>query len=676
MIAFLQHRAGELIDDRYIVRHILGSGAFGTVYLCSDRELDTEVAVKELHVLDDPKTVAHERGAALEKFRAEAVNLSRLRHPHIVSGHYEPHVGTWLACPICGFTFLGSPRCPDHNAEPVVLKARHYLVMEYLDGPDLDAAARAAGGALPIPQALHYIHQIASALKLIHARNLIHRDIKPENIRLRASAGQAGDDAVLLDFGIAGESGTEGDFGTRVHRHTTGGGTFGYAPDSPAERRHPDARSDIHALGMTLYRLISGRDPLVDAELSELRRRRPRELNAAVSPALDSLVVRSISSEPNERPRDAAAWLAELDAVISPPAIAPAPSHLPAIAFTFRSGQAARDVTSLVKLLDTHRAEAKDYLYSGELATWLSRIGRTDLAARAREVVDEYPDRRYQGLEAFAQNAGAPAPVLEVWPRTLDFGVMAPDARRTITVKLQNTGRGHLFGFLRSGDAGLDFEEGFEGNRHAIPVVLDARTLPAGDWRGAITVDSSSGEIVIPCVAQIRARDRLGAAFLVWGWAMSGTLGGWALRSLPFASQNGGWLGDDFAGASPSMFIFGAVAWALLLVLVVGEAVRRKSWAFLFSSGVAALPVAIIGGACALPLLQLGDAALQTFAGDFLQLASPAVWSWALFGGLVGAIYGTLWCARDLFTSRILVVLLGWILVAVTFGGALAGAWR
>src|SRR5690554_1102726 len=108
MTAVLQHRAGELIQDRYEVLSLLGSGAFGTVYKCLDRELTTEVAIKELHVLDNVATGADEREAALAQFRREALHLSHLRHPNIVSGHYQPHAGTWLICPVCGYSFRGS----------------------------------------------------------------------------------------------------------------------------------------------------------------------------------------------------------------------------------------------------------------------------------------------------------------------------------------------------------------------------------------------------------------------------------------------------------------------------------------------------------------------------------------------------------------------------------------
>src|SRR4028118_1293616 len=302
MVAFLKHRTGERIQERYEVLSVLGSGAFGTVYKCRDVELDTLVAIKELHVLDDPQTGTHDREQALAQFRREAVNLSHVRHPHIVWGHYQPHSGTWLACPVCGYTFRAAPRCPDHNAVPLVVRQRHYLVMEYLDGLDLAEAARSAGGALPLDAALRYVRQVAEALQLIHARGLVHRDIKPENVRLRASS----DDAVLLDFGISTQSGEAGDFSTREHRHTTGGGTPGYAPDSLHERRYPDARSDIQALGMTLYHLVSGHDPLDDNDLHAMRSLRPRDLNAAIPAALEELILKAVDPDPLNRHQNAA----------------------------------------------------------------------------------------------------------------------------------------------------------------------------------------------------------------------------------------------------------------------------------------------------------------------------------------------------------------------------------
>jgi serine/threonine protein kinase len=607
MTAYLRHLSGERIQDRYEIISVLGSGAFGTVYKCCDLELNTLVAIKELHVLPSADGSSSEREQALAQFRREAVNLSNLRHPHIVSGHYQPHSGTWLICPVCGQSFRGSPVCPTHGALPIVLRQRHYLVMEYLDGPDLAEAAHSPqnpGGKMEIRRALRYIWQIAEALRLIHSRGLVHRDIKPANIRLRADA----DDAVLLDFGIATQSGEAGDFSTRVVRHTTGGGTFGYAPESPAERRLPDARSDIHALGMTLYALVSGRDPLEDDDLAAMRVLRPRDFNTQISPQLETLILRAIDPDPTKRPQNAAEFLdkmlpsatqtaqpdgeqtggfkatpasvsAGMSAALSASTQFATQSVVPA--FVFRSGARASDVQDLVQLMDRDRQEAKEYLYNGDFATWLSQIGRADLAQRAREILVDYPERKYQGLEALAQATGlVEPPTLEVQPEFFDFGVLTPGARKTLPLKLRNVGRGHLFGLLRSTHPALVFDDKFEGNRHVVPVTFDSRQVDRGTHRGEIVVDSSAGEMRVPFSAQVRTSTSFTASVTVMTWGVLGMIGGQLLRALPLAHAAGGaeWLSIASQPGSPTTSVlFGVVLWVILLFLIERVAIASFS---------------------------------------------------------------------------------------------------
>jgi serine/threonine protein kinase len=697
MTAYLQHLAGERIQDRYEVISVLGSGAYGTVYKCCDLELNTVVAIKELHVLPSTDGNSSEREEALAQFRREAVNLSNLRHPHIVSGHYQPHSATWLVCPVCGQSFRGSPVCPTHGAAPLVVRQRHYLVMEYLDGPDLAEAARSPqnpDGKLEIRRALRYIRQIAEALQLIHSRGLVHRDIKPANIRLRADA----DDAVLLDFGIATQSGEAGDFSTRVVRHTTGGGTFGYAPESPVERRLPDARSDIHALGMTLYALVSGRDPLEDDDLSAMRALRPRDFNPQVSPQLEALILKSINSDPTKRPQNAAEFLHDM---LAPSTVGSQPDGSPGGAmrttasdtaaatalststqfatqpvpsFVFRSGARASDVQDLVRLMDRDRQEAKEYLYNGDFATWLSQIGRADLAQRAREIVTEYPERKYQGLEALAQSTGlVEPPTLEVQPEFFDFGVLTPGARKTLPLKLRNVGRGHLFGLLRSTHPALVFDDKFEGNRHVVPVTFDARQVDRGTHRGEIVVDSSAGEMRVPFSAQVRTSTSFTASVTVMSWGVLGMIGGQLLRALPLAHIAGGaeWLSMASQPGSPTTSVlFGVVLWVILLLLTLGEATRRKSWALFFSGGAMALPAAILCGAMAGPLLIAGDAALHPLMEPVVS--NMAASGWMIAGGIVGASYGTLRRLQDVFSTRLLQVLFGWLFFVMTLYGVVA----
>ncbi len=644
MTATLRHEIGDLIQDRYQVLGELGAGAFGTVYQCRDRELDTLVAIKELHLLD-----SEERESALLKFRQEAANLSNLRHPHIVSGHYQPVSGTWLVCPVDGIAFKGAPTCPLHNASPMVLRQRHYLVMEYLGGPDLWQAAQNAGGRMMPHDAIRLLLPIADALSLIHSRGLVHRDIKPENIRLRAQ----NDDAVLLDFGISSPSGEEGGFSTRAFRHTTGGGTLGYAPESSVERRFPDARSDIHALGMTLFALLSGLDPLENDDLQRMRSQSPRVFNEDISPYLESLIVRSISVDPNRRPQSAREFGVELLRAQNPISDADLAAGAPqsstrfqsaapqkvasmlAPPFTFRSGMQARDVAELVALMDRERGEAKEYLYSGDFAAWLTQIGRQDLAARAREIVDEYPDQKWQGLEALAQATGlAPPPQMLVSPPILDFGVVPLGRRATLPLSLQNHGRGHLFGILHSGERGLVFPEGFDGNAQNVPISFDARGLERGRRSGEIVIDSSAGEWRVPFVAVIAGREKPkhageDGAVAVVSWGMLGMLCGFVARALPLSHTPNGqnWLQANAPIEFwPTALLFGLAMCGATFSFVVGEATRRRSWWLFFGALLPAFGFSTLCGLAANLLIPAGDRVLEPLTKAFVRDWAAGGW--------------------------------------------------
>jgi len=676
MIAALQHRAGELIQERYEVESILGAGAFGTVYRCRDRELDLIVAVKELHVLDDPATGLNEREAAHQQFRREAIHLSHLRHPHIVSGHYQPHSGTWLACPVCGYAFRGAPVCPQDRAAPVVLHQRHYLVMEYVDGPNLDEAAQQAGGALPIEAALRYIRQIAEALQLIHARGWIHRDIKPENIRVRASS----DDAVLLDFGIATESGAAGDFSTRRQRHTTGGGTFGYAPDSLEERRLPDARSDIHALGMTLYRVVSGLDPQEAADLVRLRNGRPRDFNTLIPPNIETLILRAINPDPAQRSQDVAAFLQEMTQspeVAVPIAPSTAPEIVTAEPLVFRSGEGARELRQLVTLMDKYPAEAKQLLYKGVLSNWLATNGHDELAARAREIQAQYKAHKERGVEAFVQATGlAEIPQMQAYPVHLDFGVLQRTESKTLTLHLHNGGRGHLFGLLHPPHAGLECPAEFDGNHVALPITLDASRLQSGQHWHELTIDSSAGELRVPLLAVVRPGSSLAPTLTVVLWAVLGMLCGYLLRELPFvmhtSSAHDIWLTPrSRLEWFPTAPLFGLAAWGTLLVVITGEATRRRSCALFLGASLLSAPLGVLCAVMGENLLIAGDMALQPQMQPLVRQWAGGGWMFA--GSILGAIYGTLRRAGDLFSVRLIHIVLGWLLSLIILCGLLIG---
>ncbi|PWT83157.1 MAG: hypothetical protein C5B57_07435 [Blastocatellia bacterium] len=220
----------------YEIKSALGAGAMGEVYRARDTKLNREVAIK---VLPDLFAADPER---LARFEREAQVLAALNHPHIAQ--------------IYGFE--DSPS----SAKGAALA----LVMELVDGPTL--ANRIARGAIPLREALPIARQIAEALETAHERGIIHRDLKPANIKLTA------DGAVkVLDFGLAKALHLQEDHDvgpdamnspTFANPATESGvvlGTAAYMAPEQARGKAVDKRTDIWALGVVIYEMLTGRRP-------------------------------------------------------------------------------------------------------------------------------------------------------------------------------------------------------------------------------------------------------------------------------------------------------------------------------------------------------------------------------------------------------------------------------
>ena len=690
----LKHRVGERIQNRYEVRKIMGSGAFGTVYGCRDLELDVPVAVKELHVLD-----ADERAVALAQFRAEAQHLSRLRHPNIVSGHYEPISGEWHVCPICGLDFpinnnSQSAVCPDHGAALIEVKSRYYLVMEYIAGPDLLQLLAKRGGRLGEEEALLYGQQIAAALAHIHARDLVHRDIKPENIRLRPSANQSAE-AVLLDFGIATQGqGTVGDaYGTRAQRHTQGGGTVGYAPESPAERRNPDARSDIHAWGMTWYHLLSGLDP---TDPDQLRKMRVHRLSG-FAPELsdwDDLIADCVDPEPVARPQDGNELLERLDEliepnepiVIAPVQSAPAPvvtaqkqaAAAPIVApMVFKSGHAAGTVGELVWLLDAYQREGIARLFGGDIERFLTALGETELARRAAQIRVQQGARPAQGLENFIAATGMLArPQLDARPARLDFGAIKADSKKTINLDITNPGRGHLFGIIKASLGAVATPGGWDGNRARLPVTFDGNRLKPGAYEGELELEGSAGQLRVPFSARVAGPSWWPPFLTVVGCGAGGAVTGALARSVPFVSESvvPGWITTALPLERwwPLAPLLGATLWACGAVWTSVEAFRKRSCGMLFGVGTFGTILAFCAGVGGLSLLVELDSILKPVLAP--HLGNYAIGGWMAAGATIGSVWGALRRVGDWFSLRIVAVLGGLGAMAALVWLALQGA--
>lgn len=273
-------QTGQVFNNRYRIVKLLGQGGFGAVYRAWDSNLNKPCALKE------NMDVSPE---AQRQFTREATVLANLSHPNL-------------------------PRVTDHFILP---GQGQYLVMDFVEGDDLASIVRQRG-PVPPEQAITWALQVADALSYLHTRQppVVHRDIKPANIRITPDGR-----AMLVDFGLV-----------KIYNaqlRTTMGAravTPGYAPPEQYGHGSTDARSDLYALGATLYNILTGQDPLESVQRMSGAQMRPvNQINPRINPAIAAAVERAMRLDPNQRFQTVAEFKAALSAPAAPVFVKPVP---------------------------------------------------------------------------------------------------------------------------------------------------------------------------------------------------------------------------------------------------------------------------------------------------------------------------------------------------------------
>ena len=477
-----------LKNKRYRIERELKAGGFGAVYLAEDFFFVSRKGAASSGRPCVIKENFDQSPKAREQFEKEAAVLSTLSHPHLV-------------------------RVTDTFVEP---GGKMYLVMEYIDGEDLEDRLDRAAAGLPENEVLVWMDQVLDAVAYCHAQTppVIHRDIKPSNIRIRRADGKA----ILVDFGIA----KIGDESVQTQEAARGYSPY-YSPVEQHSMRGTGAYSDVYALGATLYHLVTGQPPPESTELAAGKPLpRPRALNPAISPLVEQVILTAMQLKAQDRYPNAQEMRLALQGrgTTCPHCGASIRSgaHFcascgrwtgPTQPFVFhKSGRGARSLAELAQECDVSWDEARDRFWRGEFDAWLPTINEPALAQRARAIRSRHRDPS-AALEEFLALAvpTRPRPVLAVQPTVLDAGRVHRGDTRVLTLTVTNAGRGYLHGAVACDPvAWLTAQPTtfacLAGAQQIIQIEVNAAALTGDEagvpYNGRVAVQSNRGVATIP----------------------------------------------------------------------------------------------------------------------------------------------------------------------------------
>lgn len=289
---------GDTLLGKYRVERVLGEGSMGTIFAARHLESGEVYALKVLSA----KALASSQ--ATPRFLREARALARLRGPHVATVHEIARLPTGAPC----------------------------MVMEYLRGSDLQEIL--ARGVPPLRDALDWMIQACDGVAQAHASDIVHRDIKPANLFVSPLPGGRSQVRVL-DFGIAKLAEPDGPLDNEL---TQAGMVFGspsyMSPEQMRQTKDVDGRTDVWALGVVLYEMLTGTLPFSPAagpmdlvlRIAGDTPARPIELRPDLPPALDAAVMRCLEKKRERRFQTAAELADALRAVL---ATLPADNHAP-----------------------------------------------------------------------------------------------------------------------------------------------------------------------------------------------------------------------------------------------------------------------------------------------------------------------------------------------------------
>ena len=469
----------------------IGHGGMAAVYQARDTKAKDPkqgnlCAIKEMslsNVQDD------EKAQAIQNFLAEARILSRLNHPNL-------------------------PAFTDFFTEGT----RHFLVMEYIDGSTLENLLEQNGGPFSERRVLGWARQLCDVLEFLHSQQppVIFRDMKPGNIMLTRSGR-----IKLIDFGIARL------FRASIAQDTQLLGTPGFAPPEQYGSAQTDERSDIYSLAMTLFQLMTYEMPESGFGLTDVHLKYPQ-----ISPPVARALERATALRPEDRYESIIVFRRALLGVGT---------------FRFETGSEATTPEELAELCSHFPDEAANYLFAGEIESWLQEIGATELARTTRRIRSTIGDpdmavnrflqavmgpsahtRTQQTMQAAdnsqtiasgtrsrisipgtrTSRAGRmrePGDDIIVRPKTIDFGQVYPGLSAPILLTISGARGVLVSGTIHPVESWIVMDTAsFDGMSTPIRVRVDSTRLRGSThYTGTIIVEPTDSEQEIPVSVQV-----------------------------------------------------------------------------------------------------------------------------------------------------------------------------